>query len=53
MDGVEIHAIAFGGMPISIAAFLIIRTASIVQFVACGCGETMMAFLVFRAIITL
>ena len=38
------------GAPASIAAFRIILQASIVEFLALGCGEKIIPFLVFNAI---
>ena len=49
-EGTDTQLITFSGRPASIAAFLMILAASMEQLTAFGCGETMIAFLVFNAI---
>ncbi len=50
IDGVSIQPIISFGAPASTAASRTTLAASIVDFVARGCGENTIAFLVFRAI---
>ena len=50
IDGISIHPIISSGAPALTAASNTILAASIVHFVALGCGEKIIAFLVFKAI---
>ena len=50
IDGISIQPIISSGAPALTAASKTILAASIVHFVALGCGEKIIAFLVFKAI---